>query len=179
MQDRYEMAPSYSPPPASSPQWRSGFANQHGPAGWDEEEKHIVWQCHLPRRAWYIWKFIRNVSMWILSLNWLLDWPPTPSGHSQSYTLLIPTQPQKERGQPHSQRTDLQDQAHHVHLSHHQHLTWPWSTRRSCSPKSGPVSEIATWKFPLGRTFSLLTATTIREQLKVQRCQDSIGRPPR
>lgn len=30
-QDRYEMAPSYSPPPASSPRWRSGFANQHGP----------------------------------------------------------------------------------------------------------------------------------------------------
>lgn len=40
MQDKYEMAPSYSPPPASSPQQRSGFLNQHGPAGRDEEEEH-------------------------------------------------------------------------------------------------------------------------------------------
>lgn len=75
MQDRYEMAPSYSPPPASSPRWRSGFANQHGP-GERTGRRNRQCQHHPPRRGQYFWKSIWNVSVWVLLLSWLSDYLP-------------------------------------------------------------------------------------------------------
>lgn len=66
---------------------------------------------------------------------------------------------------------------HRVYV-HLRHPTRIWSTRRMCSPKWGPGWETAAWKSPVGRASPPLPATTLREQLRVQRCQDSNWSPP-
>ena len=180
MQDRYETAPSYSPPPASSPQWRSGFANQHGPTGRDGEEEHVLCQCRPPRRGQYIWKSIWNVSVWILSLSWYqidlhlqLGVPgpmffPCQQNHRKRGDSLTPrgqvcgTQPIISKACP-----SISSAASNLNLANKEIVI---TKMRTCL-RNGYL------KISPGQ--SLFTSdSTIWEQLKVQRCQDSTWHPP-
>lgn len=66
---------------------------------------------------------------------------------------------------------------HRVCPCQQRHPARTWSTRRLCSPKWELGWEMTAWESPMGRTPPPLTATTLWEQLRVHRYQDSNWSP--